>query len=106
MKTILEEDRKISFKLYSSVDSGCSLFDKISNDQRQDNNDKYSGWGTRKGEVCNFNPLYPPENQYENCPYEPYAVNGTDRHSRYCRPNVLCNFDRMGKERPITQEHG
>ena len=62
--------------------------------------------GTRKGEVCNFNPLYPPENQYENCPYEPYAVNGTDRYSRYCRPNVLCNFDRMGKERPITQEHG
>ncbi len=72
---------------------------------RKDNNDKYSGWVTRKGEVCNFNPLYHPENQYENCPCEPYAVNGTDRHSRYCRPNMLCNFYRMGKERPIAQEH-
>src|SRR3989304_6402605 len=42
--------------------------------------------------------------QCENGRDAPHAVNGTARHSRYCRPGTLCNSDRISEARPIAQE--
>ena len=42
--------------------------------------------------------------QCENGRDAPHAVNGTARHSRYCRPGTLRNSGRIGEARPIAQE--
>jgi len=42
--------------------------------------------------------------QCENGRDAPHAVNGTARHSRYCRPGTLRNSGRIGEARPIARE--